>query len=606
VSLAGTWMQQIAMIWLAWRLSNSAAVLGLVGFASQIPILVLGPFAGVLTDRFDRRRILLATQFAAMLQAVALTLLTWLGQVSPAWLIGLALVLGTINALDLPARQAFSAQLVDKREDLPNAIALNSLLMNSARFVGPALAGFAVATIGEAWCFAINAASYLAVILALLAIRVAAHRAAPVSAWQAFRAGIAYVWRHPQIRPRLLTVAAVSFLVTPYAVMMPLFASEIYGADARAYGLLIGSAGAGALGAGLYLASRQGTERLPRRVADAVLLASGALVLFSLNTLLAARLCHRHGDGFRRDRLHRRQQYAGADASGRCPSRPRDGYFLDGLPRHRAARQLYRRPPGAMGRRAAGAVRLRACQPGGGHRRPASADGRRNNREPRMSSLKTPARVAWGLLRPYRGRVVVAVDCAGGGRAGHARRRPGPARGDRQGLFGRRSGLAGPRADDDVRHHCAACGGDLHPLLQRLLARRARYRRPAAQSLRPPAEPATLVLRGRPHRRGDLAPDLGHHADRERSRFQPLDRAAQPADPDRRPGHAVHHQPQADPAGAGRRAAGGDAHRAVRPSRAPLRAHQPGSRRRPWQPHRRDHPRDPHRPGLRPRGRRPP
>jgi MFS family permease len=197
-------------------------------------------------------------------------------------------VLGTINALDLPARQAFSAQLVDKREDLPNAIALNSLLMNSARFVGPALAGFAVATIGEAWCFAINAASYLAVILALLAIRVAAHRAAPVSAWQAFRAGIGYVWRHPQIRPRLLTVAAVSFLVTPYAVMMPLFASEIYGADARAYGLLIGSAGAGALGAGLYLASRQGTERLPRRVADAVLLASGALVLFSLNTQLAA------------------------------------------------------------------------------------------------------------------------------------------------------------------------------------------------------------------------------------------------------------------------------------------------------------------------------
>jgi MFS family permease len=288
VSLAGTWMQQIAMIWLAWRLSNSAAVLGMVGFASQIPILVLGPFAGVLTDRFDRRRILLATQALAMLQALVLTWLTWRGLVTPAWLIGLALVLGTINALDLPARQAFSAQLVDKREDLPNAIALNSLLMNSARFVGPALAGFAVATIGEAWCFAINAASYLAVILALLAIRVAAHRVAPVSAWQAFRAGIGYVWRHPQIRPRLLTVAAVSFLVTPYAVMMPLFASEIYGADARAYGLLIGSAGAGALGAGLYLASRQGTERLPRRVADAVLLASGALVLFSLNTQLAA------------------------------------------------------------------------------------------------------------------------------------------------------------------------------------------------------------------------------------------------------------------------------------------------------------------------------
>lgn len=287
VSLAGTWMQQIAMIWLAWRLSNSAAVLGLVGFASQIPILVLGPFAGVVTDRFDRRRILLATQLLAMLQAVVLAALTWSDQVSPGWLIGLALVLGTVNAFDLPTRQAFSAQLVDKREDLPNAIALNSLLMNSARFVGPALAGFAVATIGEAWCFAINAASYLAVVLALLAIRLEARVGRPMPAWLAFREGIAYVMAHDEIRPRLLTVAAVSFLVTPYAVMMPLFASEIYGSDARAYGLLIGSAGAGALFAGLYLASRQGTERLPRRVADAVLVAGAALTLFSMNSLLA-------------------------------------------------------------------------------------------------------------------------------------------------------------------------------------------------------------------------------------------------------------------------------------------------------------------------------
>jgi len=288
VSLAGTWMQQIAMIWLAWRLSNSAAVLGLVGFASQIPILVLGPFAGVLTDRFDRRRILLATQLLAMLQAVVLAALTWSGEVSPAWLIVLALLLGTVNALDLPTRQAFSAQLVTRREDLPNAIALNSLLMNSARFIGPALAGFAVATIGEAWCFAINAVSYLAVVLALLAIRLAPQAITPAPAWQAFREGIAYVMAHDEIRPRLLTVAAVSFLVTPYAVMMPLFASEIYGSDARAYGLLIGSAGAGALFAGLYLASRQGTERLPRRVADAVLVAGAALTLFSMNSLLAA------------------------------------------------------------------------------------------------------------------------------------------------------------------------------------------------------------------------------------------------------------------------------------------------------------------------------
>lgn len=286
VSLAGTWMQQIAMIWLAYRLSNSAAVLGMVGFASQIPILLLGPFAGVLTDRFDRRRILIATQFLSLLQAVVLAVLTWQGRISPEWLIAMAFVLGTINALDLPARQAFSVQLVDKREDLANAIALNSLLMNSARFVGPALAGFAVAAIGEAWCFAINAASYLAVIVALLAIDTAPNQRHDEPAWQAFRQGARYVLDHADIRPRLLMVAAVSFLVTPYAVLMPLFAREIFHGDARTYGLLIASAGVGALLAGLYLASRKHTGRLARQVTVGVLVAGAALALFAVNANL--------------------------------------------------------------------------------------------------------------------------------------------------------------------------------------------------------------------------------------------------------------------------------------------------------------------------------
>jgi MFS family permease len=287
VSLAGTWMQQIAMIWLAYRLTNSAAVLGMVGFASQIPILLFGPFAGVLTDRFDRRRILLATQCLAMLQAVALTWLAFAERATPESLMALAFVLGTINALDLPARQAFSAQLVERREDLPNAVALNSMLMNGARFVGPALAGFAVAAIGEAWCFAINAASYLAVLLALLAIDAPPNAPHRTPAWRAFREGVGYAWSHADIRPRLLMVAAVSFLVTPYAVLMPLFASEIYGGDARTYGLLIGCAGAGSLLAGLYLASRKDTARLPRRIGTAVLASGAGLALFAANHVLA-------------------------------------------------------------------------------------------------------------------------------------------------------------------------------------------------------------------------------------------------------------------------------------------------------------------------------
>ncbi len=169
VSLAGTWMQQIAMVWLAYRLTGSAFVLGVVGFASQIPILVLGAFGGVMTDRFDRRRLLLVTQALSMLQALLLAALAWLDAATPAHLIGLAFGLGCINALDVPARQSIVVQLVGDRDDLPNAIALNSFMMHATRFVGPALAGWVVATAGEALCFLINAASYLAVLVALAA-----------------------------------------------------------------------------------------------------------------------------------------------------------------------------------------------------------------------------------------------------------------------------------------------------------------------------------------------------------------------------------------------------------------------------------------------------
>ncbi|HJW02471.1 MAG TPA: MFS transporter, partial [Azospira sp.] len=257
ISLAGTWMQQIAMAWLAYRLSNSAFVLGTVGFASQIPILLFAALGGVWTDRFDRRRLLLLTQTLAMIQALILATLAWLEWVTPGLLILLAFALGCINALDVPARQAIAVQLVDDKADLPNAIALNSFLMNSARFVGPALAGFLVALVGEAVCFLLNAVSYLAVLLALRAIRLPLHRGGTAPAVDALKEGIRYVLAHRQIRRSLLLVACVSFLATPYAVMMPLFAKEIFGGDARTFGLLIGSAGAGSLMASFYLASRK-------------------------------------------------------------------------------------------------------------------------------------------------------------------------------------------------------------------------------------------------------------------------------------------------------------------------------------------------------------
>lgn len=286
VSMAGTWMQQIAMVWLAYRLSNSAFVLGMVGFASQIPILLFAAIGGVWIDRFDRRQLLLGTQALSMAQALVLATLAWLERVTPGLLIVLAFVLGCINALDVPARQAIAVQLVDDKGDLPNAIALNSFLMQAGRFVGPALAGFVVAYLGEAVCFALNALSYLAVLLALRAIRIPPRAGQESPAWAALVEGLRYVVSHRRIRRSLLLVACISFFATPYAVMMPLFAREIFGGDARTLGLLIGSAGAGSLLASLYLASRTSTDGLSRRVRLAAPALGAALALFAVTPRL--------------------------------------------------------------------------------------------------------------------------------------------------------------------------------------------------------------------------------------------------------------------------------------------------------------------------------
>jgi len=289
VSLAGTWMQQIAMVWLAYRLSGSAFVLGMVGFASQIPILVLGAFGGVMTDRFDRRRLLLVTQALSMVQALLLALLAWRDAATPAHLIGLAFGLGCINALDVPARQSIVVQLVHDRDDLPNAIALNSFMMHATRFVGPALAGWIVATAGEAWCFLLNAASYLAVLVALAAIRLPSDgaRRPSVPPLQALREGLHYAATHRGIRAALLLIASLSLLATPYTVLMPLFAKEIFGGDARLYGLLMGSAGAGALLGAVLLTTRSGTDGLAALVGRAAPAAGLALAAFALSGSLA-------------------------------------------------------------------------------------------------------------------------------------------------------------------------------------------------------------------------------------------------------------------------------------------------------------------------------
>lgn len=287
VSVAGTWMQQIAMAWLAYSLTRSALVLGLLGFASQIPILLFAPLGGVWSDRVDRRRLMMTTQMLAMLQALTLAVLAWRGAATPALLIGLAFVLGCINAVDVPARQSLVVHLVGDRALLPNAIALNSFMMNATRFVGPALAGVIVAWAGEAVCFLLNALSYLAVLVALTALHARPGGGVSKPALHALREGLAYTFSHRDIRLFLLLVAAVSFLVAPYVVMMPLYARTVLGGDARTFGALVSSAGAGSLLASLFLATRGSIDGLARRVALAATVAGAALVAFGLNSVVA-------------------------------------------------------------------------------------------------------------------------------------------------------------------------------------------------------------------------------------------------------------------------------------------------------------------------------
>jgi MFS family permease len=287
ISMAGTWMQQVAMGWLAYKLSGSALVLGLLGFANQAPILLFSLLGGVWSDRVDRRRLMLWTQALSLLQALALAVLTWQGWTTPALLLSLAFLLGCINALDLPVRQSLLVYLLEDRSQLPNAIALNSLLVNVSRFVGPALAGFVIASAGEAACFLLNSLSYLAVLLALLALHARPGSDASKHPLQSLKEGLTYTFGHADIRLFLMLVAVLSFLLAPYVVMMPLFAKTEYGGDARTLGLLVSSAGAGSLLAAVLLSTRLSVDGLARQVSLVVPLGGAALALFGLNTVQA-------------------------------------------------------------------------------------------------------------------------------------------------------------------------------------------------------------------------------------------------------------------------------------------------------------------------------
>jgi MFS family permease len=289
VSLTGSWMQQLAMSWLVYRLTGSAFYLGLVAFAAQLPAAVIAPFAGVLADRWDRLRIVTWTQVLGMLQATALAALVLADWVQVWHIVALAALQGVVMGLDIPARQALFVDLVEgDREDLASAIALNSSLFNAARLLGPSLAGFLIATVGEGPVFAINAVSYIGVLGALLAMRLNRFPAAPgdrsVLEW--LREGFTYAAGFRPARSLLLVLAAVSLVGMPYVVLLPVFAETILGGGPRTLGLLMSAAGLGALSGALWLAARPSIRGLSQVIVGAGVLFGAALTVFALSPTL--------------------------------------------------------------------------------------------------------------------------------------------------------------------------------------------------------------------------------------------------------------------------------------------------------------------------------
>lgn len=284
ISLTGTWMQSVAQSWLVYRLTGSALLLGVVGFSGQIPVFLLAPIGGAVADRFNRHRILVTTQSAAMLLASVLAILTLTHHVQVWNLFVLAAMLGIVNAFDIPARQAFVVDMVG-RDDLINAIALNSSMFNGARIVGPAIAGLLVATIGEGWCFFANAVSYSAVLTGLLLMKITKQRRVPLpgSAISSIVEGFKFAGRTGPVRALLLLLGLVSLMGMPYAVLMPIFADQILRGGPRGLGLLMGASGLGALAGALSLATRQGTRGLGRWVAFSSAGFGISIILFSLS-----------------------------------------------------------------------------------------------------------------------------------------------------------------------------------------------------------------------------------------------------------------------------------------------------------------------------------
>ncbi len=290
VSILGSWIQQVAMAWLVYRLTGSAALLGVTAFAALIPQLLIGPLAGAWVDKHDKRRALLWVQALLTTQALLLAWLTWMDWVSAWLLVAMSALMGVLNSFDTPLRQSLISAFVGRREDLPNALALNAMLFNSGRFIGPPIAGLLLANLSEAACFAVNALSFLALIAAVSSIRLQALPRAQGSMGDVFREGVVYAWHTWLVRMLILTLIALNLTASAYAVLLPVFARDVFAGDARTLGWLWGAAGCGAFLSTLYLATRQSMPGLVRSIVWGAAMSALALAVFGLTRQLPVAL----------------------------------------------------------------------------------------------------------------------------------------------------------------------------------------------------------------------------------------------------------------------------------------------------------------------------
>jgi MFS family permease len=288
ISLIGTWMQQVAVAWLVYRLTNSPFLLGVAGFTGQIPTFIFSPFAGVFADRHNRRNMLLVTQTLSLIQASILAGLILTNHVNVWHIIALSAILGVINSFDIPIRQSFTVEMVTNRDDLSNAIALNSSMVNAARLIGPSIAGILIASVGEGMCFLVNAISYLAVIISLLMMNVAEKKIQTNRRHilTELKEGIVYAFNFSPIKYILLLLALISLMGVPYQVLMPVFARDIFHGGPHTLGFLVAMSGTGALIGAIYLASRKSIRGLGNIIALSAGLFGIGIILFSLSKIL--------------------------------------------------------------------------------------------------------------------------------------------------------------------------------------------------------------------------------------------------------------------------------------------------------------------------------